>query len=74
MFYGVWLCGMCLGVVGMLLYYKFCYIFGGLFGFLYVFIYIVIFLYVLVYNVLSVLEVMVVFVEVLFGIEGDVVV
>lgn len=56
--YGVWLCGMVLGNVGMLLYYKLCYMLGGSYNLLYVEMYIVILLYVLVYNVLVVLEVM----------------
>lgn len=71
--YGVWFCGMCFGSVGMLLYYKFCYIFGGSFNLFYVEIYMIVLFYVFVYNVFKVLEVMVVLVIVLLGSNGDVI-
>lgn len=58
-FYGVWFCGIVFGNVQMGVYYKICYMFGGVFNFFYVDVYIVVFLYVFGYNVVYVLNVFV---------------
>lgn len=55
------------GCVGMVLYYKFCYILGGMFDFFYVDIYVIILLYVIVYNVCVVVDELVLIIEVLGG-------
>lgn len=69
--YGAWLCGTCLGAVGMSLHHKLCHTLGGSFGLPHAPTHTVILPHALAYNAPSVPEAMAALAEALPGTEGD---
>ncbi len=69
--YGAWLCGSCLGSVGMGLHHKLCHTLGGSFGLPHSETHTVVLPHALAYNAPKVPEVMEKMAEVLPGSEGD---
>lgn len=70
-FYGAWLCGMCLGSVGMALHHKLCHVLGGSFGLPHAESHTVVLPHALAYNAPCIPEVMEKMAGVLPGSDGD---
>ncbi|KAE9366905.1 maleylacetate reductase [Stipitochalara longipes BDJ] len=69
--YGAWLCGTCLGAVGMSLHHKLCHTLGGSFNMPHAETHTIILPHALAYNAPNIPEVMKKIAEVLPGSEGD---